>query len=367
MSQNVLIPIKDKGFLIILTNHDGKGMGYTIKFFPTAPNLNQWEYKFTPDKKTKGYYSIIPVALNKNYVVLNQIKSKLMSTKKEFKTIVLSSNNGGKLFEKPYDKEDPKLISNSFISEEEKITVLGQYYKPKAKIGKAQSLGLFVDVVDKEGTLLFKKKISWKKDVAKFLPVKKNNKLKGIGFIYFHNIIKTTEGHFYAIGEQYKKTVSALGVTAALLGGGNSVTQLTIKDIYIFKFDKDFNLVDIKIFKKGTSRVPNLVDYGSPQFSAFIIKTIGGFDYLNTQLDKKRDRFYANFIDYERGNKNTKSQLVFKTIIHSDGELSEDKIELPTKRKHFKVLPGKLGHVLILEYDKKKKTTTLHIEKLNIK
>ncbi|MBA6155688.1 hypothetical protein H3Z83_04010 [Tenacibaculum sp. S7007] len=367
MFQNVLIPIKNKGFLIVLTNHDGKGMGYTLKFLPTDSNLSEWEYKFTPSKENKGNYGVIPVALNKNFIVLNEIKSKLFSSKREYKTVVLNSNNGNKLFEKPYDKADPKLISNSFISKEENVTVLGQYYKPKAKLGKAQSLGLFVDVLDTKGNIVFNKKISWKEDVGKFLPVKDNNKLKGIGFIYFHDIIKTENGDYYAIGEQYKKTVSAIGVAGALLGGGNSVTQLTIKDVYIFKFDKDFNLEDVKTFEKGISRVQNLYDYGSPQFSAFMIKAIGGFDYVNSQLDKRRDRFYANFIDYERGDKNSKSQLVFKTIIHSDGELSEDKVVLPTKRKYFRVLPGKLGHVLILEYDRKKKTTTLHIEKLNIK
>ncbi len=361
----LLNPVKNKGFVLINGNSEGKGLGYEVTFYPSNENYTKWSYKFVPEER--GIYNITPLAFGKDYIVLIEIKSKKMSIKKEYKTIVLDTNTGEKLFEKPYDKNDPKLMSNSFISESNKVSVLGQYYEPNAKLTKAQSLGLYVDVFNTNGEVEFTKKISWQEDVAKFLPVKDNNKLKDIGFIFFHDILKTNSGEYYAIGEQYKKTVSALGMASAIMGGGNAVTQLTIKDIYIFKFDKDFNLTDVKTYEKGISRVPNLVDYGSPQFSAFIIKALGGFDYIYTQIDKKRDRFYANFIDYERGGKGEKSKLVFKTLIHDEGTLSEDKITLPKKARYFRVYPAKVGHVLLLEYNKKEKKTELHLEKLNIK
>lgn len=369
---NLLMPIENKGFIIKHGNYEGKGAGYSLTFYPTNSKEKLWKYDFIPEKR--GYHMAIPVAIDESYVVLTDIKTKGgMSLKKEFKTVVIDVNTGKKLFEKLYDKEDPKLISNSFISENDKITVLGQYYEPKAKLAKAQSLGLFVDVLDENGKKEFSKRVSWKEDVAKFLPVKNNNKLKGIGYIYFHDIIKTKAGEYYGIGEQYKKTVSAIGVASNVLAGlaggrsNASVTQLTIKDVYIFKFDKEFNLIDVKIFKKGTSRIQNLVDYGSPQFSAFIIKQMGGFDFAYAQIDEKRDRFYANFIDYERGEKGVKGTLVFKTIIQDEGALSEDKVVLPKKWRHFRVFPAKVGYVLLLEYNKKEKKTQLHLEKLNIK
>jgi hypothetical protein len=61
-----------------------------------------------------------------------------------------------------------------------------------------------------------------------------------------------------------------------------------------------------KSFNKGNSRVACLTDFGSPQLNANALKSQGAFDYIYTQIDKKNDRFYSCFIDYERlsGEKN---------------------------------------------------------------
>lgn len=376
---NLLYPVKNKGFILMIPNFEGKGTGYTLNFYPSNENEKPWTYEFVPREK-RGHHVITPIALNDKYIVLTDIRTKGMSAKREFKTIVLDSKTGEKLFEKLYDKKDPKLITNAFISEDGKISVMGQYYKPKAKIAKAQSLGLYTEQYNDKGEVEFSKRISWQEDVGKFLTVKKNNKLKDIGYIFFHDIIKTQSGEYYAIGEQYKKTASALGIATGILaaaaGGAQTggYTQLTIKDVYIFKFDKDFNLTGVEVFEKGKSRVQNLMDFGSPQLSAYMIKAVGGFDFVYSQRDVKRDRFYANFIDYERGSKKKKkkgekkkSRFVFKTIIQDGGELSVDNIELPKRSKYFRILPAKVGHVLLLEYDRKKKSSSLHMEKLNIK
>ncbi|MEE9408072.1 MAG: DUF6770 family protein [Polaribacter sp.] len=371
MLRNLLTPVKNKGFLLTLPNFSGKGQGYSISFIPTDEVSKDWVFNEIPTKRF--IHTITPVTVNEKFIVLIDVFGKQMSKKKQFNTIVLNTQSGELLFEKPYDENDPKLISNAFLSKEGNVAVLGQYYEPKAKIIKAESLGLYVDIYDKTGKKVFENKISWAEDVSKVLPVKSESKLKDIGYIFFHDIIKTQNGEYYAIGEQYRKTVSAAGVATAVISGlfggiqTSGFTQLTIKDVYIFKFDKDFTLTKVEIFDKGTSRIQNLLDFGSPQFSAFVIKARGGFDYVYSQIDKKRDRFYANFIDYERGEKGKKSQLVFKTIIHDDGELSEDKVVLKNRSSYFRVLPGKLGSVLILEYNRKRKQATMHLEKLNIK
>ena len=367
----VLTPIKDLGFLVKLPNYENKGSNFSFTFYPTDGVSKEWTFKRIPEKR--HMHNIIPVTINEKFIVLVDISGKGLSNKKKISSIVLDSKTGKVLFEKPYDENNPKLISNAFVTSDGNIAILGQYYEVKAKIAKDESLGLYVDVFNDKGEKIYNKRISWSDDVNKFLPVKSDSKLKDIGYIFFHDIIKTQNGEYYAIGEQYRKTVSAAGVATAVLGaflGGvqtSGYTQLTIKDAYFFKFDKDFNLQKVEVFEKGTSRIQNLVDFGSPQFSAFQIAAMGGFDYVYSQIDKKRDRFYANFIDYERATENTKSQLVFKTIIYDNKELSEDKVVLKKRSTNFRVLPGKLGHVLILEYNKKRKQAVMHLEKLNIK
>ena len=66
--------------------------------------------------------------------------------------------------------------------------------------------------------------------------------------------------------------------------------------------------------------------------------------------------------------KDEDNKFAFKTIIHDEGELSEDKIYLPNNGRKVitRPLPGKLGHVLIFEYNKKEKSAYLHLEKLNV-
>ena len=362
----VLFPINNKGFVLNISSLMGEN---NIKYYPTNGG-QKWEYHLTQDKKY--VQSLLPLSSEENYLVTVEIKRR--GKKLNFKTILIDVNTGSELFSTEFDENNPKLISNSFITSEGNIAVLGQYYEPKVKIAKAQSLGLFLEVYDNSGNVLFENKMSWAKDVNEKLEVGRKSKIKDIGYIFFHDIIRTQKGDFYAIGEQYKKTANAAGIATGILSatlGGvqtSGYTQLTIDDAFVFKFNKDFRLDEIKVFEKGKSRVQNLYDFGSPQLNAFQIKAWGGFDYVYSQIDEEKDRFYANFVDYERMS-GEENKFAFKSIIYDEGELSEDKIYLPNKGRKVITRPmaGKLGHVLILEYNKKEKTALLHLEKLNIK
>src|SRR5690606_27793611 len=120
----------------------------------------------------------------------------------------------------------------------------------------------------------------------------------------------------------YRKTVSAGGVAMALLvNSHNPVTQLTITNSVVFKFDKNFQLKSVQEFEKGKSRVPSATDYGSPQMNASYMAKLGWFDYEYTQIDPVNDRFYACFIDVER-EKGEGNKPAFKTIIYDEGQLS---------------------------------------------
>ncbi|HEU0137285.1 MAG TPA: DUF6770 family protein, partial [Flavobacterium sp.] len=264
----------------------------------------------------------------------------------------------------------PRMITNAFLNSDNTVVFMGEYFKEGDNILKDQSVGLFTEVLDFTGKTISENLVSWEKDVAKMMNVKKgSSKIADKGYIYFHDVIKTGTNEYYAIGEYYKKTANGAGIAMAVLSRGastNSMTQLTITDAVIFKFDSSFKLTGVQDFDKGTSRVPTLSDYGSPQLNAHAINGLGFFDYEYTQIDKKNDRFYACFIDYERL-KGEKNKNAFKTIIYDDGQFTEDKIYLAAEGKSFRVMPAKIGNVLIAEYDKKAKVIQLHFEKLNIK
>jgi len=360
---NIIFPVENRGFLFNKLE-DNKKIGYSLKYYPTDGGKG-WEYN-SPEE-SKEIVTINPIEANDKYVVaIEMAKSSLLSRKIIVRTKVLDINTGALLFEKEYSKNSrPKLITNAFLDKDNNLLLMGEYFKEGDNIFDDKSLGLSTEVIDATGKTLYENFISWKDDVAKIAKVD-GNYIQDKGYIYFHNIVRTKNNDYYAIGEFYKRTASASGIAMAALGGGNSVTQLTITNSVIFKFSPDFKLLSIKEFEKGKSRAPSLTDFGSPQLNAHALEAYGAFDYEYTQIDKANDRFYACFIDYERI-KGEKNKNAFKTIIYDEGELSEDKIYLQSENKEFRVLPAKLGHVLLLEYDKKQKSIDLHLEKLNIK
>jgi hypothetical protein len=361
---NVLFPIEGRGFLFNKIE-DNKKIGYSLKYYPTDGG-QAWE--FNSDEKSKEVLSINVIDVNKDVVVaLETSRPGAMSRKMTLRAKVIDVNTGALLFEREYSKaKNPRLVNNAFLNADGTVVLMGEYFKDGDNILDDKSLGLFTEVIDRSGKTVRDNLISWEQDVAKVMKIKDGSKIKDKGYIFFHDIVKTQKGDYYAIGEYYKKTVSGGGLAMSVLTGSNQgVTQLTITDAVVFRFDPDFKLLGVSEFQKGKSRAPSLSDFGSPQLNAHALKGYGAFDYDYTQIDNKNDRFYAFFTDYDRV-EGEKSKWSLKAIICDEGQLSEDKISLSGKNRFNFVLPSKIGSALLMEYDKKAKTVTMHVEKLNV-
>lgn len=364
---NLLFPVDNKGFLFNYIR-DNKKIGYGLKYVATDGGKS-WDYN-SPDE-AKEILIINPIEANEKVVVaLEMSKKSILSQTIDFKVVVLDIENGNVLFTREFDRdENPRLITNAFLNKDGNLILLGEYFEKGDNIIKADSKGIFAKITDLNGNDLSDNKVSWEDKIDAMMPPDSDGKTRNNTYVYFHDMILTQDGSYYCIGEKYRKTANALGILG-LTGNANgqrSYTQLTITDAVFFKFDKEFNLKDIEVFEKGKSRIPSLTDFGSPQMNAHALKVYGAFDYEFTQIDTNRDRFYANFIDYERL-KGESNKLAFKTVMYSDGELSEDKIYLKkdSGKIDFRVLPAKLGHVMLVEYSRRDKTLDLHLEKLNI-
>ena len=161
--------------------------------------------------------------------------------------------------------------------------------------------------ISKDGDIVSDSRISWTKDVAKFIPVNKKGRLEDVGYMYFHNIVQDNQGRFYAIAEQYRRAVSAGGVAlnalAAASGssGGANNTKLVTEDLMIYEFSPEFELEGVEIFDKHKSNVhlPISVDYISIQKLGYFMDYYDGFDYTFTQTNKDNSMFAAGFTDYE--------------------------------------------------------------------
>lgn len=363
---NLLFPVDNKGFLFNYVR-DNKKLGYGLKYVATDGGKS-WDFN-SPDE-VKELRSINPIEVNEEFIVaLESSRKSMLSQTANLKVLVISVKTGELLFEKKYDRDsDPRLVTNAFLTEDKKVVLLGEYFAKGDNVMKDKSLGIFAQINNLNGEVVSENKVSWIDKIDKMMPVESDGKNPKRGYVYFHDIVRTQKGTYFCFGERYRKTISLAGILGAANSvGGNSKTQLTITDAVVFEFDDNFDLKDIKVFEKGKSRVPSLSDFGSPQVNAHMLKNFGAFDYQFTQLDTDRDRFYASFIDYERL-KGEQNKYAFKSIMYNEGELSEDKIYLKKSKGKitYRVMPAKLGNVMLMEYNKKEKTLQIHLEKLNI-
>jgi hypothetical protein len=60
------------------------------------------------------------------------------------------------------------------------------------------------------GKITSKKYNSWENEIGKYLSLDKKGRVSDVGYIYFHKVLQTSDGNFFAIGEGYKKVVSGL-------------------------------------------------------------------------------------------------------------------------------------------------------------
>jgi hypothetical protein len=204
--------------------------------------------------------------------------------------------------------------------------------------------------------------------MGKYLNVSSSGKVDDFGFMYLHNILQTSDGNIYAIGEGYKKVASALGIAATVLTRRSTVSTLKIKvtDIMLLKFDKDFNVREAKIYDKNSSSIE--LDGGSEFVSTPLIGKMvkyyyDGFDYAYTQTNKDVSSFTVCYSNYVKG-KDYKG-ATFNSISYNEGRITTDHINTKSNTSRCVVLPGKQGQVLMLEYYKKDKRLDAHFEKLN--
>ena len=367
-----LLAIKNSGFAFMHYTKEKKS-GYKITFFPTNGSTDKWTYGTDPKSK---YHEHITFAGNSEYGISFYLflKKTMLSKKLTIITKVINTKTGEAIFEQKEQEETPRLLSNTHFQNGFFVNT-GEYFAKGNNPLKDASVGLYFNKYDYTGKLLSSKKTNWNNPVFGKFQVPNNKKNKN--HLYIHDFIQTQSGEYYAISEEYKRSASAAGVGLKALaiagmtaGGGGSIgvggtTKLTITDSHFIKFDKDFNLLEMKDFEKGKSYAFCPLDFGSAQINAHILNEYGYFDYSYTQTDKNKNRFYSMFIDFER-TKGKKNKFALKAVIYNNGKLSEDKIYLSKGKVTTLVYPAKKGHVLLFDYNKKKETAEVHLEKLNI-
>jgi hypothetical protein len=359
--------IPNKGFINLKMVKE-KDLGFEIQYFGKDRGFLGWTYKSDP---TSTLIELADFLLtDENLLVFQVLKKKsILSSNMDAYLLGIDVATGKKKFEnKLADATNSFFLLNGITDKESgNYFFFGQHTPLGDNTFMNKNLGFCGLQVDATGKIVKTTKISWANDVSKFLPVNQKGKIEEAGYVYFHKIIKMADGKVFAIGEQFKKTVSASGVAVNVLaGGGASNMQVTIEDMMIFEFSPDFKLEGVAIFEKGKSRVqiPQGAGINGAQRLAHYVKAYGGFDYAYSQVPLDNSSFTVFFQDWEK-EKGEKGRMTLKCITPSGDTYTTDKIDLATEATYLRVQPAKPGYVLITEYFRKLKKMDSRLEKFN--
>jgi hypothetical protein len=354
--QNVTIfPLNKIGFVDYRSEKDKK-YKYIIDFYPTTKGGKKWSVSSDESSEVHEFATFIYGDAN---VLISSVVSKpsIMSKKTETSLVAVDIKTGKKLYEKSISHPEYELlVLNGLDSDSEGNVYLFGNYFPKGKSElSSPSEGLFALKLDKSGTTKEINLISWEKDVSKFVDVNEKGKMKDVGYVFFHDFIRNADGNVYAIGEQYKKKMS--GVT----------TDMLVQDLMIFELNSDYKLQKVKIIEKQKSKVSvSGLGMAGSQILAYYVKSLGGFDYEFVEFNKDHSIFSIGYINFVKV-KGEPNKYVYGSITYTDSEAVEDKVDLMTVKdeKQIKVLPAKIGNIVIVEYLEKEKQLNMRIEKIN--
>lgn len=363
-----LYPIDGSGFISVMPSREDKDYTFQVDFFGTGKR-KQWSY--TPTMGAKKFVGDYLGNYNGTVYIEVLAYSGAMDQKPDSYILGLDLETGKKIFEKPTDGKYRFYPANLSLVNEGKAYVYGEYFDLNDNIMKDKSKGYAFWGIDEKGKIISEKYISWDVDMGKYLDVTSKGKIADFGFMYLHQIIQTSDGKVYAIGEGFKKVASALGIASTILTQGGrgraSMTKIKVTDMMILSFDADFNIKGAKMYEKRNNNVelPGGYDFVSTPLMGKMLKYYyGGFDYSYTQVNKDLTSFsvcYSDFVKEKGGYKGG----TFNSISYHDGKFTTDRINTKSDAKFSAIYPSSQGQVLVMDYFKKEKRLEMHIEKLN--
>jgi hypothetical protein len=366
-----LFGIEDKGFVTAIPVREGKHYTYEVSFYQTDKK-KQWTYvPMDEERLSQAQY-----LGNSDSVLIFEVlkKARLMSNKMESYLLGINLHNGKKAFEFETDREKYNFYPMNIakFQNTNQYMLMGPYFDKDDKVNKDKSLGLGVWVMNNQGQVVTAKYNSWDGDISKYLKIDKRGRVDELGYLYFHKIIQTEDGKIFAVGEGYKRVVSALGVGLKVLQAASgsvsssSTTKIKITDMVMMEFNDQFEVKNAQIYDKNSNSI-ELIPSGdfisAPLLATYIKYNYDGFDYAFSQTDKTHSTFSVGYTDYVRS-KDYKG-LTFNAISYYNNNISTDKINLKTSSSSMKIYPAKTGSVMILEYFKKDKRIDMRLEKLN--
>jgi hypothetical protein len=377
-SQAFLVPVSHKGFLYYGLKDDKK-YHFQTEFYD---NTMKQVWSIQAPQTAQDVETASEAFQSDRYIGSLILKKKNLSSKDLDTDLMVQQAEDGKiLFKIPMETKQYSISYSDvyFDAAKQNFVVFGEYYNLKDKELKSQSLGFIYVTVDLTGKIVDEKINSWEKEISRVTVLNEKGKFEGSNTnTLVHDIIRTSDGQIFVVGEQYKKAASAagiasniLGVAAAAAGGGiyssASNVQLNVYNLVIFQFNPDYTINKVHIFEKDKNVVslPSGATYSSSKLLSYYARAVGGFDYTFSQVASDKNTFIVTYINYDREKGEKAKNLLGAVVYTPEKVFSVDKMALNRKSTEYFVLRAKEGYVLITEYFKKEKRIDSRLEKIN--
>lgn len=368
-NQNVF-DLGENGYASVLPLRDGNHRTYEVDYY-SSDKKKSWTYVPTDDEERFAQAEFL--GSTDSLIILQVMKkNRMMSGKVTAQLVGINFITKKKVFEMDGDKDEFIVLPANVtpVKGTDRMLVMGNYFEKGDNVMKDYSKGIAIYEINSRGEVISRSYNSWAKDFSKHLPTSSKGKVSNIGYLYIHKLIQSPNGKYFAVGEGYKRQVSAGGVALTALsvmaGGGGSagVTKMVVTDLVVMEFNDKFKVTDANIYDKtnNTALGGAISDGNSQHMLAAYMKSTGAFDYEFTTSDDDNATFAICFSDWVRGS-DYKGQT-FNTIRYNGTTFKQDKIELKSKASRMRVLPAKAGSIMIMEYFRKDKKLDFRLEKL---
>ncbi|WP_431214562.1 DUF6770 family protein [Puia sp. P3] len=361
----LVFDIGERGYVSVTPLKDGKARTYQVDIY-SSQSKKQWSYLPADDQGKFSYAEYL--GCTDSLVVLQVFRANNMFGNDATSHIVgINFVTRKKQFDIKSDDEKNPFAPTNIVAIEgtHNLMAIGPYFEKENNPLKDASKGLEVCEITTTGQIVSKTLNSWAGDFSKFLPINNaKGKIDGIGYLYIHKVIRTPDQRTFIVGEGYKREASALGIATTLMGHYNGVTKIVITDLVIMEFDDHFKVQNATVYDKtnNTAVAGSMSDINSQHGLAVDLKAMGAFDYEFTTGEDDNSNFAVCYSDWVRSS-DYKGQT-FNSIRYNGKKFISDKIELKSKATSLRVLPGKAGTIMIIEYFKKDKRLELRLEKL---
>lgn len=368
-----MIAVKDRGFMRI-GYEKKKGMRISLELLDLNGKVKWFADSGVPEDD-KSYESANALyADSKSIITLITTRGKRMSTKgMESNLVFLNAENGEELFKinQKNEKNQLQYFGANYDELSSTYFVYGQYFGIDDNITKDDSKGIFIQEYGTDGKLKKETFTTWAGDINGLIVNKMKDDLKSNMKTFIHRVVRTADGKVFAIGEQYRKAASALGIASKVLSGGGqsgtSVVKIEIHNILVFEFTDALKIKDVHLIEKDKSNVQLPDGYGmmDANLLGLVMQLWGQFDYCYTTLPSDKKTFSMAYVNYDKDKEAGSLYTIGNVSYTKDQKVVTDKIKLTTKPTFFRVMPAKQGYIALYEYFRKEKKAVLRLEKLN--